>query len=593
MERGSDVLNKNRKMKNPERKLVKKYIIIIVLISTGLLSGYAQEANQGGELKREVTLYNPYKPSLPDVKKKSFLPEINNETTVNQTFTYNVTSNPFTPEYTISQIKPASLLPDPLPKLYKSYVMAGLGSNTTPYAELSISNNRSKKGALGLYARHYSSSGSVPLATKQRVFAGFMDNDASLYGKKFFRKNVFNLSADFMQKVRYAYGYNTERIIYEPVKQDVRLNYLDAGASASFSSLNLDSTDFYYDFGLSYDFFKNTSFYKVNHTQFKGEMAKSFKGFYVGSDVNVDYYTLSDSIGLDPKSIVSVNPFLRKTTSLWNFNLGLMVTFEKNLSSATKIYFYPDVRFGFSVVPQYVRFFSSLTGKLENNDPLKVITENPYMVPDGSLFRVPNTDYSLIFSAGLKGNNGIEGNYLASVSYSVIKNVLFFANIFYPDTVSKIERGNHFIAIPDDAELLNFHGEFSGQITDRLSFDMSGNYYRYTLSVNRFPWNRPDWDGKFGLNYNLRNKIIAGAELTAIGKRKLMSSESGTGWTTLSPVIIEMPVHFNLGLTAEYRYTKILSFWVKVNNISNERYYEWAYYPSQMFNFIFGFSYSL
>jgi hypothetical protein len=580
-------------MINPDIKMIKKYIIITILISSRLLPGYSQATKQESNLKREVTLYNPYKPSLPDVKKRSFLPEINDVATVNQTFTYSVTSNPFTPEYTISQIKPASLLPDPLPKLYKSYIMAGLGSNTTPYAELSISNNRSKKGALGLYARHYSSSGSVPLATKQRVFAGFMDNDASLYGKRFFRKNVFNLSADFTQKVRYAYGYNTERIIYEPVKQNVKLSYFDAGAKASFSSLNLDSTDFSYDFDLSYDYFYNPDYYRVNHTQFYGEIAKSFKGFYIGSDVNVDYYTFSDSIGLDPKSIVSVNPFLRKTTSQWNFNLGILIDFERNLSTSTKIYFYPDVRFGFSVVPQYVRFFTSLTGKLQNNDPLKVISENPYMVPDGSLFKVPDTDYSLVFTAGLKGNNGIGGNYLTSVSYSVIKNLIFFANIFYPDTVSRIERGNHFIAIPDDAEVLNFHGEFSGQITNRVSFDLSGNYYRYTLSVNQFPWGRPDWDGKFGLNYNLKNKIIAGAELTTLGRRKLMSSESGTGWMTLSPVIIDMPVHFNLGLTAEYRYTKILSFWVKINNISNKRYYEWAYYPSQMFNFIFGFSYSL
>lgn len=580
-------------MTNPDIKMIKKYLIVAILFSSRLLPGYSQATDQESNLKREVTLYNPYKPSLPDVKKRSFLPEINDVATVNQTFTYSVTSNPFTPEYTISQIKPASLLSDPLPKLYKSYIMAGLGSNTTPYAELSISNNRSKKGALGLYARHYSSSGSVPLATKQRVFAGFMDNDASLYGKKFFRKNVFNLSADFTQKVRYAYGYNTERIIYEPVKQDVKLSYYDAGVKASFSSLNLDSTDFSYDFGLSYDYFYNPDYYKVNHTQFYGEMAKSFKGFYVGSDVNVDYYTFSDSIGLDPKSIFSVNPFLRKTTSQWNFNLGILVDFERNLSAPTKVYFYPDVSFGFSVVPQYARFFTSLTGRLQNNDPLRVISENPYMVPDGSLFKVPDTDYSLVFTAGLKGNNGIGGNYLTSVSYSVIKNLLFFANIFYPDSVSRIERGNHFIAIPDDAELLNFHGEFSGQITNRVSFDLSGNYYRYTLSVNPFPWGRPDWDGKFGLNYNLKNKLIAGAELTALGKRKLMSSESATGWMTLSPEVIDMPVHFNLGLTAEYRYTKILSFWVKINNISNERYYEWAYYPSQMFNFIFGFSYSL
>ncbi len=99
--------------------------------------------------------------------------------------------------------------------------------------------------------------------------------------------------------------------------------------------------------------------------------------------------------------------------------------------------------------------------------------------------------------------------------------------------------------------------------------------------------------GNLDLYYNLRNKIIAGTEITALGRRKLMISQSPTGWMTLTPSIIEKPVHLNLGFSAEYRYTKILSFWFKINNISWDRYYEWAYYPSQMFNFMLGFSYSL
>ena len=57
--------------------------------------------------------------------------------------------------------------------------------------------------------------------------------------------------------------------------------------------------------------------------------------------------------------------------------------------------------------------------------------------------------------------------------------------------------------------------------------------------------------------------------------------------------IIDMPVHFNLNLNAEYRYSKILSFWTRLDNISINRYYEWAYYPSQTFLFMLGFTYSL
>lgn len=571
--------------------MIKRTIIIIFQIVIFLLPAKAQEKKTDQELKREVTLYNPYKPSLADAKKKSYLPEINDTARVYPVFSYVVVSKPFTPSYTLSPIKSASLLSDLLPKLYKSYVKIGIGNNNTPLAELSITNHRSKKGAVGLYVKHYSSNGKVPLENKQRVSAGFMDNDASLFGKRFFRKSFVDLSVNFLQKSRYAYGYNTAQP-YDFIKKDIKTGYYDVGAAASFSSLNLDSTDFSYNFGLAYDFFHNTKERTMNHVGFTGSMSRLYQGFYVGSGLNIDHYRLSESLDLDPKYILTLSPYIRKSTEQWNFKVGIKLSVAKNLENSPKVYFHPDLEFGFGIVPEYMRFFAGLSGKLENNEPMNIFSQNPYLVAD-SLFRVPNTNHSLIISAGLKGNNGLGGNYLASVSYSLINDLLLYSNIVYPDTVSKIERGNYFIVTPDDVEVLNIHGEFSGIITSRLSFKTSANYYKYTLSASQYAWNKPNWDGKLGFYYNLRNKIIAGTDITALGSRKLMINQSPTGWMTLTPSIIEKPVHLNLGFSAEYRYTKILSFWFKINNISWDRYYEWAYYPSQMFNFMLGFSYSL
>ena len=52
--------------------------------------------------------------------RKVILPEMNDTAKINPDFSYEVMSKPFTPTYTISPIKSASLLSDPLPKLYKS-----------------------------------------------------------------------------------------------------------------------------------------------------------------------------------------------------------------------------------------------------------------------------------------------------------------------------------------------------------------------------------------------------------------------------------------------------------------------------------------
>jgi hypothetical protein len=152
--------------------------------------------------------------------------------------------------------------------------------------------------------------------------------------------------------------------------------------------------------------------------------------------------------------------------------------------------------------------------------------------------------------------------------------------------------GNNFIVLPDDVELLTIHGEMSGKISDKISYNGKANWYKYTLTMNDFAWNKPDWDAQLGLKYNLRDKIIVGAELTGTGKRKFVVSNSEI---SLPPteIVFDMPAHFNLNLSAEYRYSKILSFWTKFNNISYNRYYEWAFYPSQRFQYMLGFTYSL
>ena len=220
--------------------MIKRNLIIPVLIIFSLFPVNAQVKKQDTGLKREVTLYNPYKPSLPDSKKRSFLPDMNDTSKVRPSFRYDVKTTPFLPEYTISPIKAAALLPDPLPKLYKSYVNIGLGNYLTPLAEISITNERSKKGSIGFYGRHFSTNGNVELENGKKAFAGYMDNDASLFGRRFFRKNVLEGSLDYTGKTRYAYGYEScilQTIL--PPKKDIRIPYNNIGAKASFSSLTL------------------------------------------------------------------------------------------------------------------------------------------------------------------------------------------------------------------------------------------------------------------------------------------------------------------------------------------------------------------
>jgi len=578
--------------------MIKINLAIPVLLFLSVFQASAQGNKQETGLKREVTLYNPYKPSLSVIKKMSFLPEMNDTAKVKPEFHYSVSAKPFQPEYTISPIKAAALLPDPLPKLYKSFINLGFGNHVTPLAEISITNERSKKGSFGIYGRHFSTNDDIVLQNAREVFGGYMDNDASVFGRKLFQKSTLEGSVDYTQKVRYAYGYNPEILNYDPLKKDIRMNYYNIGAKASFSSLNLDSADFYYDFDIYYNYFHHKEYLFQHNGGLDGIMAKSFKGFYIGAGLSYVYYDNSDSISTNSDFIASLSPFLKKKTDQWNFKLGFQALIDKNSSP----HFYPDVEFGFTIVPSYLSFFSSLTGKMERNEPLKIIQENPYIVGDqfpgfvlrGLLFRLPDTNHKLVINTGVKGNTGIGGNYLVSATYSLFENMLFYSNLVFPDSLAPRAMGNLFMPVPDEnVKLLNFHAEMSGPLNDKISYSWMANYYDYNTTQTN-AWNKPDWDGQLGLKYNLRDKIIAGMALTAIGKRmEIVNGDQRSIKAGYKSVTIPMPVHFNLNLNAEYRYSKILSFWTRINNIAIDKYYEWAYYPSQKFLFMLGFTYSM
>jgi len=578
--------------------MIKRNLIIPVLIILTLLPLNGQIKKQEAGLKREITLYNPYKPTLPEAKKRSFLPDMNDTSKVRPDFHYDVKTTPFLPEYTISPIKAAALLADPLPKLYKSYINFGLGNYLTPLAEISITNERSKKGSIGLYARHFSTNGRIMLDNGYQPFAGYMDNDASLFGRKFFRKSTLEGSVDYSGKTRHAYGYDPFVSDYFPSAKETRLTYHNLGAKASLSSLTLDSTEFSYNFHVSVDHFSSANNKFQNKIGISGMMAKSYNGFYLGSDLSYDHYSFSDNLLISPGYIFAISPFLKKSSDEWSLKLGIKALLEKDFTAFTSLHIYPDINFSFNIVPSYVRFFAGLGGKMEKNEPLKIITENPFLISNGSLYKLPNTSQDLVISTGLKGNTGLGGNYTVSASYSMISNMLFYSNLVIPDTISTPNRGNYFTALSDDVNILNIHAEMSGPINDQFSFNGAVNLYQYNLSRFQYAWNKPGWDGKLGLKYNLRDKIIAGMEISVQGIRRMIVNGEALSPLTRFPQqtparIVEMPEFFNLNLSAEYRYSKILSFWTKLNNVSYKRYYEWAYYPSQRFLLMVGFTYSL
>jgi hypothetical protein len=106
------------------------------------------------------------------------------------------------------------------------------------------------------------------------------------------------------------------------------------------------------------------------------------------------------------------------------------------------------------------------------------------------------------------------------------------------------------------------------------------------MSREEYPWYKANFDASLQARYNLGDKIFADASLFVICPRYYPAigamTEAGKLGTTID---------LNLGL--EYRYTKLLSFWTKINNLTAQPYYIWNNYPSHRFRIMLGFTYGL
>lgn len=570
------------KDKNDKAMKTRSYITLAAL----LLSIAAAGQNEEEGIRRSVTLYNPYKPALQEAVKRTTMPSITDTAAVKVDFTYDFTPGSFTPEYKISQIKAAVLSPDPLPELKKGYVSLGFGTYLTPFLELSVSNGRSKKGTIGLFARSYDSYGRIELENDDRVFGGFMDNQAILFGKKFFRHSRLDADIDFRQMTRYAYGYDPDVTGYHPDKDDIRALYYDVTGKMRYFTMESDSSDLNWDATLRYNIFSRAGNGLQNNPGLTFKAGKNMFGFYGGATADYDLWLFSKKVDTRTRNMISLAPYITKGNEEWRFLFGVKATADIRENAdplsggnlKAYMYFYPDVSFTFRIVPNFLRITAALDGSLDNNQAKNAAYFNPWIMPGDTMFTLRNTDNELRIKAGVSGNMNVTATYALDASFTMFKDLLLFMN----DTTGV---GNWFMPVYDDGNLFKVHGEVTWPVNTLLSLSFLANYYSYDLSGQAYAWHKPDWDGSVKADYNLRNKIIASATFSLTGTRhaRVKAPEN----------VVKLPTQPNLNLGVEYRYTPAVSFWLKCNNISYNRYFEWNYYPARNFMILAGFTYSL
>jgi hypothetical protein len=554
-----------------------KYILFALLV---VLAGKGFSQSIGDV---EVVNAANYDPVIKEAVKQSDRPEIIDTVKKIVKVNYSAPAKVYATSYKSTPIEPAKMVNEPLSKLYKSLIKVGMGNYTMPYGEVFFNNLRSKESNWGFHYRHLSS---------HAKFTGmgstdFSDNDANIYGKKFYKKHTLSGDFNYSRNVVHYYGFSDTA--FKNIKPDnYRQRFQLFEGKLRLQSHYPDSA------GLNHDI-------HVNYANY-GDLYKTFENnIYADGLINtfvqnqkfnvlgsVDYYNVKSAHDTLSNAIVKLSPYFEAGTgSKWKADIGASLAVDYFTKVGTK--FYPYYRFNvyYNVYQNIIIPYAGIGGGLEKNSFRSMSTINPFVLSD---LTYKNTDNKYTGFAGLRGALSSNTSYDVKASYGHYNNMAFYMVDYNQRSTDNI-MGNKYKIVYMNTNLLTVSGQVKYQFREKINISAKGNYYGYTITdtSNVYPWHKPNYDITLSANYNLKSKLIFKADIFAIGNQWAQQQTNVNGVITQKSVQLNGIVDVNLGM--EYRYTKMLSAFVSFNNIGNFRYYRWDQYPTQKFNCMFGLTF--
>lgn len=523
---------------------------------------------------KEYIIVKDYRPVLAESAKISDTPEGDTSTFTAPPMQYNLRSKKAETNYETAVIKAVKVKDEPLPKLYRSLVRGGVGNYTSYLGELYINSLRSKTGSLGLALRHLSASPNL----KDAGPADFSDNSAMVYGKYFLENATFDGRIRYDRNVVHYYGYDKNDTVIE--KKDSRQLFGKFGVDLGFGSSEIRKDRINYQGRFGFSTLSDNFAASENEIRVGLEAGKQVNDLYVNLPVSMEFFKKKDAeyqvlslLSNQSRNIVRLRPEVRIDREKIRARLGLGFELEKNKKS--EFHIFPRFDITAPIADQVLYAFVGADGAVVKNNFHTLAEENPFIT---SAIIPLNTIEKLNIRAGMRGNFSSTIGFTAGVRYSTIENL----QLFYND----LDYFNKFNVLYDDAKVLNLNAEVIYKSNEKFALSLHVDQYNYKMDTEAEAWFRPNTEVALRADYNFRDKILVNAAIFARGPIQARTldangavAEKINGW-----------IDANLGV--EYKYSKILSGFVRLNNLGFSRYYYWYRYQSMRFNVMAGVAYS-
>jgi hypothetical protein len=397
----------------PKHKKAIKLFILLSLFCSVLVAQ---------EMDKVVFVESTFKPNVEDAEKLNVIPGLTDTLKAQPEINYSVLPSRIDARYKIKPIKPAKLVGSPLDKLYNSRIRLGIGNYTTPLAEFSIHNLRSKEYAVGAYAYHKSSHNKLKLGNGHKVPAGYGINRFSVYGKRFYKELNVEGDVGFNTHKLRLYGYNTSNFsddLPSMDAEDIRQWYSQFTARAEVYSTDIDSTALRYRVAFLADYFGDDYANSQNHVEIPASLSFMVEEFRIHLHANYHYlHSVLDTHRGKNDYVFQIRPILQKKGDQWEVHAGANIYFNSYGSTN----FYPEAQLSFQIVEKVMEAFFGIEGNLEVNHFSKIARENLYITPG---LNTKNTNHKIIGYGGVKGAFSSDAGYKAEIRFSSVEDMYF------------------------------------------------------------------------------------------------------------------------------------------------------------------------
>jgi hypothetical protein len=544
------------------------FVSLIILFSSVVVYGQEEE---GGEIENvEIEIVKEKQITMPKASRnfEKIPPRPADPLAPAMTYDFK-TINFAAPDYN-PIVKPLRLKDETLSKIYGNYLSAGFGNYNSPFLRGSISSKRDAEKYYGVDFFHHSFN-KGPVDGKN---SGMGYSKVNGYFSGMGPKVTADLGLTYENLFNHFYGYGGFALPQNPAESDIRQTYNIIGLNAAFS--NTKAADFNYklaaDFSYLYDRFDASesdaglhfnSRYKVNGTQ-----AFLFK---------TDYSLIArkdSKVEAKPRHLFKINPAYEFVIAeRFRLSAGVNAVVENDSIGKNKpVHIYPDV-WAHTEIAKSVDVYAGITGDYEKVSLHTLARENQWIAPNVDIF---HTNKSFEF------RGGVQGKVIRKVSFNFGTSIINFKHLyFYQNLASDPTK---FDVVYDDAVRLNLFGELGIAHSDKVSVNLRGDYYSYTMNHLAYAWQRPTYKVGFYSSYKIFDKVLLTVNLGSQGGAKAFDYKTDNVVTLKSIV--------NLDAKLRYFISKRWSAYIEANNILNVKYPIYQYYPAKGLQMSAGVSWS-